>query len=277
MMPQHHMKDVPNMKLMALIAERDNAIQELNIAIAEKRTALAEKDMAIVLRDRAIAERNAAIRERDNALAALEHARESSMNDNGALGCPIQYVTEPYPIPTASDVAVEERKTKRSRKETKDQSANPAKKASRTHKKSISAKPMKECSNAEEGGEDPNKQISELKYLEWKVQDLGLNQVPFDESVMQPPGCSCTGKLQHCYKWGNGGWQSACCTKTISMYPLPVVPNKRHSRVAGRKMSGSAFAKLLTRLAVEGYDLSATLDLKDHWAKHGTNRYITIK
>lgn len=275
MMPQHQMKEGPNMKLMALIAERDNAVQELNIAIAEKRTAFAEKDMAFVLRDRAIAERNAAIRERDNALAALEHARENSMNGNSALGCPIQYVTEPYPISTTSDVAVEERKPKRSRKETnKDQSANPAKKGSRTQKKSTIAKPLKECSGV---GEDPNKQISELKYLEWKVQDLGLNQVPFDESVMQPPGCSCTGKLQHCYKWGNGGWQSACCTKTLSMYPLPVVPNKRHARVAGRKMSGSAFAKLLTRLAVQGYDLSVTLDLKDHWAKHGTNRYITIK
>lgn len=276
-MPQHQMKDVPNMKLMALVAERDNAIQELNLAIAEKRTAFAEKDMAFVLRDRAIAERNAAIRERDSALAALEHARENSMNGNGALGCPIQYVTEPYSISIAPDIAAEKPKTKRSRKETKDQSAYPAKKASRTPKKSTSAKPLKECSTSVRGEEDPNKHISELKYLEWKVQDLGLNQVPFDESVMQPPCCSCTGKLQHCYKWGNGGWQSACCTKTISMYPLPVVPNKRHARVAGRKMSGSAFAKLLTRLAVEGYDLSATLDLKDHWAKHGTNRYITIK
>ncbi|URD98806.1 GAGA binding protein-like family [Musa troglodytarum] len=64
---------------------------------------------------------------------------------------------------------------------------------------------------------------------------------------------------------------------TLSMYPLPVIPNKRHARVAGRKMSGSAFRKLLSRLAAEGYDLSLPVDLKDHWAKHGTNRYITIK
>jgi hypothetical protein len=63
----------------------------------------------------------------------------------------------------------------------------------------------------------------------------------------------------------------------MSMYPLPAVPNKRHARVGGRKMSGSAFSKLLSRLAAEGHDLSNPVDLKDHWAKHGTNRYITIK
>ncbi|KAL0913198.1 hypothetical protein M5K25_016642 [Dendrobium thyrsiflorum] len=292
MMPQHQMKDSPTLKLMALITERDNALQELNIAITEKRAALAERDMAIVQRDGAIAERNAAIMERDNALAALEYARENSMNGNGVPGsppgCPTQHVTESYPMSTASDGAVKGRKAKRSRKENKDQAANPAKKASTTPKKGrrisgtedlskqlISAKPWRGNSNG--GGEDLNKQISDFKYQDWKDQDLGLNQVPFDESMMRPPGCSCTGKLQHCYKWGSGGWQSACCTKTLSMYPLPVMPNKRHARVAGRKMSGSAFVKLLTRLAAEGYDLSAPLDLKDHWAKHGTNRYITIK
>ncbi|CAK9148253.1 unnamed protein product [Ilex paraguariensis] len=51
----------------------------------------------------------------------------------------------------------------------------------------------------------------------------------------------------------------------------------RHARVGGRKMSGSAFNKLISRLAAEGHDLSNPVDLKDNWAKHGTNRYITIK
>ncbi|PIN01237.1 hypothetical protein CDL12_26263 [Handroanthus impetiginosus] len=94
---------------------------------------------------------------------------------------------------------------------------------------------------------------------------------------MPVPVCSCTGVLRPCYKWGNGGWQSSCCTTNLSMYPLPAVPNKRHARVGGRKMSGSAFNKLLSRLAAEGHDLSNAVDLKEHWAKHGTNRYITIK
>nr|KYP44827.1 hypothetical protein KK1_033633 [Cajanus cajan] len=124
--------------------------------------------------------------------------------------------------------------------------------------------------------DDLNKQLAVSK-ADWKGQDLGLNQVSYDESTMPAPVCSCTSVLRQCYKWGNGGWQSACCTTTLSMYPLPAVPNKRHARVGGRKMSGSAFNKLLSRLAAEGHDLSNPVDLKDHWAKHGTNRYITIK
>ena len=52
---------------------------------------------------------------------------------------------------------------------------------------------------------------------------------------------------------------------------------KSGSRVPGRKMSGSAFSKLLEKLAALGVDITKPIDLKDHWAKHGTNRYVTIK
>ncbi|CAL5204940.1 unnamed protein product [Lathyrus oleraceus] len=120
------------------------------------------------------------------------------------------------------------------------------------------------------------KQLAVSK-ADWKPQDLALNQVAYDDSTTPAPVCSCTGILRQCYKWGNGGWQSACCTTTLSVYPLPAVPNKRHTRVGSRKMSGSAFNKLLSRLAAEGHDLSHPVDLKDHWAKHGTDRYIIMK
>ncbi|KAF3646679.1 hypothetical protein FXO38_19061 [Capsicum annuum] len=70
--------------------------------------------------------------------------------------------------------------------------------------------------------------------------NLGLNQINFDESAMPVPVCSCTGTTQPCYKWGHGGWQSACCTTTISMYPLPQISNKRYSRVGRRKMGSGA-------------------------------------
>ena len=40
---------------------------------------------------------------------------------------------------------------------------------------------------------------------------------------------------------GNGGWQSACCTTMMSMYPLPMNPNKKGYRFPGRKMSAGAF------------------------------------
>ncbi|CAK9253883.1 unnamed protein product [Sphagnum jensenii] len=91
------------------------------------------------------------------------------------------------------------------------------------------------------------------------------------------PYCSCTGLNQQCYRWGNGGWQSACCTTLISLYPLPMNPKKRGSRLAGRKMSAGAFDKLLEKLALEGVDVRYSVDLKDHWAKHGTNRYVTLR
>ncbi|KAK6120896.1 hypothetical protein DH2020_045353 [Rehmannia glutinosa] len=113
---------------------------------------------------------------------------------------------------------------------------------------------------------------------EWDSQDCGsMDQIRFDESTMPVPFCSCTGVPRQCYKWGSGGWQSSCCTTALSVYPLPQMPNKRHARMGGRKMSGSVFSRLLTRLAAAGRDLSVPLDLKNYWAKHGTNRYITIK
>ncbi|KAJ4964636.1 hypothetical protein NE237_016485 [Protea cynaroides] len=317
MIPQHQMKEqhVLTMKqIMAIMADRDAAIQDRNLAIAEKKAAVAERDMAILQRDAVVAERNNAIMERDNALAALEY-RENAMNGNGAptctAGCSASrgtkhmhhqhhqrhvaeppyhgreiHITEAIPIAAASEV-VKPLLAKRIRKETK---ALPLKRSSKSSRKGCKkgedlnkvtiAKTLEWRNDhdiGEGGDEDWNKQQLGLSKPDWKGHDLGLNQVTFDDSTMPAPVCSCTGALQQCYKWGNGGWQSACCTTKLSVYPLPAIPNKRHARIGGRKMSGSAFTKLLSRLAAEGHDLSVPLDLKDHWAKHGTNRYITIK
>ncbi|KAL5985893.1 hypothetical protein ACLOJK_027883 [Asimina triloba] len=306
------MKD-QNLKILALATERDTAIHERNVAIAEKKAAQAERDIAILQRDAAIAERNSALMERDSAIAALEYHRGNAMNGGGPTSCPpglvprgtkqlhhVQHaqphhmndpqyttremqVSDAIPISVVSDALVKPRRAKRP-KEAKGQL--PTKKASKSrkgkrgdedlNKQFPGAKQLEWKDQELTGSEDLNKQLSVTKH-EWKDQDLGLNQVTFDDSTMPVPVCSCTGSPQQCYKWGNGGWQSACCTNTISMYPLPILPNKRHARMGGRKMSGSAFNKLLSRLAAEGHDLSTPLDLKDHWAKHGTNRYITIK
>lgn len=205
--------------------------------------------------------------------AAPYHSREMS-------------ITDAFPISASSENAIKPRQAKRLKKETKAQlsssikTSRPRKKGKKGGEdlnKQIPGVKHIEWKDPEfTGGEDLNKQFSVMKQ-EWKGQELGLNHVTFDDSTMPVPVCSCTGLLQQCYKWGNGGWQSACCTNTLSMYPLPIMPNKRHARIGGRKMSGSAFTKLLSRLAGEGHDLSLPVDLKDHWAKHGTNRYITIK
>ncbi|KAI5390833.1 hypothetical protein KIW84_075932 [Lathyrus oleraceus] len=70
------------------------------------------------------------------------------------------------------------------------------------------------------------KQLAVSK-ADWKPQDLALNQVAYDDSTMPAPVCSCTGILRKCYEWGNGGWRSACCTTTLSVYPLPAVPQQK--------------------------------------------------
>ncbi|KAK9743456.1 hypothetical protein RND81_03G240600 [Saponaria officinalis] len=291
--------------IMSIMAERDAAIQERNMAINEKNKACEERDLAIMQRDTAIQERNDAIIERDNAMAALQFRQISANGSSNTCppGCQISRgvkhmhhhqhvlhsphegeasyderdvpVPEAVPMTAAPNENVKSRKVKRS----KDiDETSPNKKTAKSGRK------------VKREGEDLNKilfpksqdwqgmhDMSGGKKTDWKGPDLGLNQVAFDESTMPPPVCSCTGIYRQCYKWGNGGWQSSCCTTTMSMYPLPAVPNKRHARVGGRKMSGSAFSKLLSRLAAEGHDLSTPVDLKDNWAKHGTNRYITIK
>ncbi|OMO75309.1 GAGA binding-like protein [Corchorus olitorius] len=308
----------PSMKqIMALMAERDAAIQERNLALSEKKAAIAERDMAFLQRDAALAERNNAVAERDNAIANLQY-RENSLANGNMSSCPpgfqmsrgmkhvphqqqnvhhMPHISEaPYnsremhssdalPVTPGTSEAAKSRQGKRG-KEAKavasdKKASKPPKKVKRENEdlNKIMLGKSDEWKGGQDvgGGGDDHKKQNVATKSDWKGQDLGLNQVVFDDSTMPPPVCSCTGVLRQCYKWGNGGWQSSCCTTTLSMYPLPAVPNKRHARIGGRKMSGSAFNKLLSRLAAEGHDLSIPVDLKDNWAKHGTNRYITIK
>ncbi|KAK9091407.1 hypothetical protein Sjap_024584 [Stephania japonica] len=110
-----------------------------------------------------------------------------------------------------------------------------------------------------------------------KNMGMSINGIDMDISGITPPVCSCTGTPQQCYRWGCGGWQSACCTTSVSMYPLPSNTKRPGARIAGRKMSQGAFKKVLERLAAEGYNFSNPIDLRTHWAKHGTNKFVTIR
>ncbi|KAL3617613.1 hypothetical protein CASFOL_037934 [Castilleja foliolosa] len=110
-----------------------------------------------------------------------------------------------------------------------------------------------------------------------KRADVEINRANMDISHIPPPVCSCTGTPQQCYRWGSSGWQSACCTTGMSMYPLPMSTKRRGARIAGRKMSIGAFKKVLEKLTDEGYDFSSPIDLKSYWAKHGTNKFVTIR
>ncbi|XP_073056371.1 protein BASIC PENTACYSTEINE1-like [Primulina eburnea] len=110
-----------------------------------------------------------------------------------------------------------------------------------------------------------------------KNVDVVINGVGMDISGIPIPVCSCTGTPQQCYRWGCGGWQSACCTTTISTYPLPMSTKRRGARIAGRKMSQGAFKKVLEKLATEGYNFANPIDLRSYWAKHGTNKFVIIR
>ncbi|XP_058086689.1 protein BASIC PENTACYSTEINE7 [Magnolia sinica] len=112
---------------------------------------------------------------------------------------------------------------------------------------------------------------------EKKNQDIDIDRTTLDFSHVPSPICSCTGIPRQCYRWGAGGWQSSCCTTSISEYPLPMSLSRPGARLAGRKMSNGAYGKLLQRLAAEGHDLSNAVDLKNHWARHGTNKFVTIR
>ncbi|CAL0323910.1 unnamed protein product [Lupinus luteus] len=110
-----------------------------------------------------------------------------------------------------------------------------------------------------------------------KSVEIVINGIDMDISSIPIPICSCTGTPQQCYRWGSGGWQSACCTTGMSMYPLPMSTKRRGARIAGRKMSIGAFKKVLEKLAAEGYNFSNPIDLRTYWAKHGTNKFVTIR
>ncbi|KAF2618271.1 hypothetical protein F2Q68_00040789 [Brassica cretica] len=98
-----------------------------------------------------------------------------------------------------------------------------------------------------------------------------------DISGLPVPVCTCTGAPQQCYRWGCGGWQSACCTTNISMHPLPMSTKRRGARISGRKMSQGAFKKVLEKLSSDGFNFGNPIDLKSHWARHGTNKFVTIR
>lgn len=303
------MKEQNNFTLktfMAIMTERDSAIRERNVALEERKRAFAERDMAMLQRDAALAEYNSAVKERDEAMANLR-LKKNLINDNNsghylpgneevAHGAQSVHYEQQMNMPEAENtrrenlpndgfqatngptVTIKLKKIKQA-VENEDFAGTSVKSERLSYsedesdREDISADTSNVCKSEHDW--DVNENLDD-QIGDWK-DDWGLDQVNFDYSAMPTPVCSCTGVPQPCYKWGNGGWQSACCTTTMSVYPLPHVANKRYSRVGGRKMSGNAFSRLLGRLRHEGYDLSSPLDLKDHWAKRGRSRTNNVE
>ncbi|ONK65340.1 uncharacterized protein A4U43_C07F36110 [Asparagus officinalis] len=150
-------------------------------------------------------------------------------------------------------------------------------KKKRSQGRPIKSPKQKKPKKVNNHGRDDADNVSISKGKIKKSTALVINGIDLDLSGIPPPVCSCTGNPQQCYRWGFGGWQSACCTMNISMYPLPMSAKRRGARIAGRKMSQGAFKKVLEKLAGEGHNLSNPIDLRTFWAKHGTNKFVTIR
>ncbi|XP_047314866.1 protein BASIC PENTACYSTEINE6-like [Impatiens glandulifera] len=264
---------------MAIMAERDAAIRERNMALDERKRLFAERDMAMLQRDAALAERNSAIEERDKALAAL-HLREDSINENNNtnnnnlshdeskhiyqqmhdvpwLAEPAYHPTLDDPIHVISDHNTAKPKKGKQKKETASSSRKlPKPIAGKVVKREAEIQISNDWTNELNFGSDEDDDEDEEAPALWR-ENSGLNQITFDETVMPAPVCGCSGVAHPCYKWGNGGWQSACCS---SGYAL-----SGGKRQTGRKMSGSAFTQLLNQIASEGYDLSTPVDLTNYW------------
>ncbi|GLJ14164.1 hypothetical protein SUGI_0227300 [Cryptomeria japonica] len=310
------LKDYVALKLTSIKAEHDAAIRERNKAIAEKKIAIAERDAAYEQRDAAIAQREEAIMERDAAVAALENAREERspgwhaykaqlaqmvgsphLTQMGACSRDARFFQtinihhectygigsdefptltagtselvpvlecEATPKPSTQIVVKEPKKGRKSKKRSQDVDGSILQ-APNSSKGWVQGQQSEVPNGMEVGPEGKD------------GENNSDNGSVVSNTPMPIPYCSCTGANQLCYRWGIGGWQSACCTTMMSMYPLPMNPNKKGYRFPGRKMSAGAFQKLLLRLSSQGIDVTKPVDLKDHWAKHGTNRYVTIK
>lgn len=289
-----YFRDHPALKIMEVVAERDAAFAERDTAIAEKKAAYAERDAALLQRDLAYADREAANMERDGAIAALAMVRRGNDKsyhckdniDGGPKLVQMVNMAVDCPLTESNLQAVPKAVNENNVQEAK----LPQGQLKQVHKKVHKGTPRKRKSSvvtsqdtkvSRSPSKKKLKQEAIVKVEKQKQDEILKNNaaalVFFNAPTTPIPYCSCTGTNQQCYRWGNGGWQSACCTSFISTYPLPMNPAKHGSRVSGRKMSGGAFKKLLGRLTGENVDITMPIDLKNHWAKHGTNRYVTIR
>lgn len=285
---KHNLREHPALKLMDMVAERDAAFAERDTAVAERKVAVNERDSAFLQRDVAYADRNAAWMERDAAVTALSMVRAGK--DHREVAAKLMQMVNMAAVPVSVMEANIQDLPKfglDSEQQVKQQgrTASP-----RKRKLAAATNQITNQNPPKAGSKSPSKKKRKQKgeqgtaaKVDKRKPDEGMSNnsgalIPYNGSGVPPiPHCSCTGAGQQCYRWGKGGWQSACCTNFLSMYPLPMNPVKRSSRVPGRKMSGSAFKKLLERLAADGVDITVSIDLKNFWAKHGTNRYATIK
>eukprot|EP00250_Pteridium_aquilinum_P000056 c10073_g1_i1 orf=235-1155(+) len=282
-------RDQSTTKLTQVTVERDAALAERDKAIADKKNAYTERDAALMQRDVAYADRNTAWVERDKAINALTIICGNGNDTEGAakLLQVVNFVANRPPmgnnllcLPSTVPEMNNHTEGRPSQRQAKQQ-VKAVKKETPKKRKASGAAAIQEKKGSR-SSKKKRKQLEGQVKLEKPRQEEVCKSIvayvpPYDLASTPVPLCSCTGTNRQCYRWGSGGWQSSCCTTFLSVYPLPLNHTKRSSRVAGRKMSGGAFKKLLERLALAGEDITQPIDLKNHWAKHGTNKYVIVK
>lgn len=295
----------------AAVVERDNVLADKKAAFNERDSAFLQRDIAFAERDAAMLERDNAMTALENArghraLGWNQFKRQPDMKGRDATMLQMSLPNGPFMVDEAHPFnadpsmlgfinnnsektqAMQQQQLGNSKSRKKDgtepkRERKPPATASADGSKAEGKKKRADTSSRTQEGGVPLI-LPVVPYLgqesEQQQQKNEMHQFVEEQAyvIHTPiPYCSCTGTTQPCYRWGNGGWQSACCTNTLSVHPLPMNPMKRGYRLPGRKMSAGAFQKLVKRLTQEGVDLNQPIDLKNYWAKHGTNRYITIK
>ncbi|MCO5613076.1 hypothetical protein L7F22_067350 [Adiantum nelumboides] len=250
------LKEYARMKLMQVIAERDAAMVQRDHVLAEKKVAFEERASAFLQRNIAYAKRDAAMVERDHAMVALENAR-----GHRALGWN-QFKRQPelkgrdsmllqMSLPSGPFMVEEPHSFNGDPAMLSFITNNPEKYSLCNNLNNLVLRQKRRMTQSQKGRE---------RHLSTSLD--GQKSEPKKKRV----NLATDGEM------GVGSQHN-----TLSMHPLPMNPLKKGYRLPGRKMSAGAFQKLVKRITQEGVDLSQPIDFKNYWAKHGTNRYITIK
>eukprot|EP00850_Spirogloea_muscicola_P008830 SM000048S16542 [mRNA] locus=s48:355930:357688:+ [translate_table: standard] len=257
-----------------IIAERDQARADHRKEMASRKHKAFESRQYHAQRDVARQERDAAQREHDFARKERDAARATLAAALAACRCGKVAELGPVRKMGAALAGVGEKKKSHKRKAQVDQHQH-------QHQQQQQQQQQMSFDSYRHGEEDMRGyQVSSNG--SWKaaaVTELRkrYHEDPNEEPRMDTPvpHCTCTGAKVKAYKGGQS-WQSACCTVTLSQHPLPAKPSAPGKRIAGRKMSFGVFNRLLEHLKVQGVDVESSIDLKDHWALHGTNKYRII-
>ncbi|KAF8378841.1 hypothetical protein HHK36_030190 [Tetracentron sinense] len=260
------------LQLMPTVAERDTK----SILSGRDSTVMVSANGAFHHRDCGVSESSVPMEymreswinhQRDKFLHMLSGNSNFAVLSEASSAHPLQILQPPDSSKDERVVCREEATSKKEGGPLKKRSGGRAQKSPKTKKtKRVPAVPKDESNSSVQRPKSGKKNM-----------EVVINGVDMDISGIPIPVCSCTGTPQQCYRWGCGGWQSACCTTSISTYPLPMSTKRRGARIAGRKMSQGAFKKVLEKLAAEGYNFSNPINLRTYWAKHGTNKFVTIR